>query len=263
FFGGIDIRALASLGEAGYFVGRSADQVKGDLARWLLANDTGLQAHFQKEFEDYVASKEREAKKKAKKRGVIGKILGVVGLVVTPFLPMAGALAVSALSAGRKIYEAKKLSKDQIKAMKQIQSILNISDAALEKFTQWMIRYAGVSSSPSAYTVTVEDTPVAQASTPAQASQIALSASKPGDRIEITGSPSPQTIAPQPLGYWVRTTEGVQAVSPALQPGVQIMSRERVGQAVKASEAKAEAPTPWWVYAAVPVAVIAAVGLGE
>ena len=127
--------------QSGYFrnLGEGTDK---DMAQYLFDNQDAVNEHFATLVKEKVAAdqkKAEEAKKDAKKRGIIGAIVGVVVGIVTLGIGTIAVLAVTAAQVAWSVYEAKRMSAEQLKNVKELLAYLKVPPQMMDTFRMWVI----------------------------------------------------------------------------------------------------------------------------
>lgn len=128
--------------ESGYFqrVGEGTDK---DIAQYLYDNQDAVNAHFEILVKEVIEAEKRKAerdKKEAKRKGIIMTIAGVVLGIVTMGIGTIAVAAVAVAQAGWTVYDAKRMSADQIKNVKALMNYLGVKPEAMDLFRTWIVR---------------------------------------------------------------------------------------------------------------------------
>ncbi len=140
YYGGMNFTD-PKLVQTGYFrnLGEGTDK---DMAQYLFDNQDAVNEHFSTLVKDKVEADRRkmeEAKKDAKKRGIIGAIVGVVVGIVTLGIGTIAVLAVTAAQVAWSVYEAKRMSAEQLNNVKELLKYLKVNPSAMDTFRMWVI----------------------------------------------------------------------------------------------------------------------------
>lgn len=237
FFKGIPIWNLQALEEAGY-MSRSKNQIRHDVARWLVENEQNIERHFVQRVNEWIREKERKARKEA-------KLLKMFGFVMKVFSALGPVGVGAVISPAFTIYKAERLSKTQIKLVRDAQRILNISEDRLQKFRDWVARWATYQ--PKGFVVKVEGKIVGEADTAEEAAKLAVRKARKGSRFEIFRDG-------ESTGLYIWTGVSAQRVPEEMVSKVRQMSPDELENLVKRAEQKVERPSkfPWWILLAVP-----------
>lgn len=202
------------------------------------------------DIEDYLKKKERKQRRRGIVKAIAGIALGAVFAIFAPaIISNVVQLGISAMDAANKIKAAVGVAKVARQFEKsdaafaaeldRVATELDAQAAANEKAappTQAEIE--ALAEEEGAYEVRVEGKPVGVASTPEEASALALEKSSSGDRIQVYYHGKSQ-------GLFLRVAEGVVAVAPEKEPEILAASPSELR--AQTAAVRTERAFPWGV----------------
>lgn len=127
----------------GYFK-NVGPQTDADLAQYLYNNQDAVNNHFVTCVQEMIKAeqdREEDAKRDAKKRGIITAVIGVLAGLVTlgaGTVVVIAATAVQLAATGWQVYATKNATKDQLGNVEFLIKFLNVSPLDFEKFRVWI-----------------------------------------------------------------------------------------------------------------------------